>query len=186
MTADRLRRVKPMKKVVLGLLLLPILLILVSLFLPSTYRVERSLVIQAPPGAIYPWVAQLKRWPEWTVWNTAMDPTLTYTYSGPAEGAGAEMSWTAKSGPGALKLTSADPKTGVQYDLNFDNGKFVSKGGVALAAAEGGTRATFYNEGALGFNPVARYLGLFFDKMMGGDFDKNLAGLKQKAEAKAQ
>ncbi len=176
---------KALKKIVLAVLVLPILLLLISLFLPSQYRVERTVVIKAPPEAIYPWLAQLKQWPEWTVWNTTMDPTLTYTFSGPAEGAGAEMAWTSKSGPGALKLTAADAKTGVQYEMNFDHGKFLSKGGVTLAATEGGTRAMFFNEGAFGFNPIARYFGLFFDKMMGGDFEKNLVGLKLKAEPKA-
>ena len=174
---------KLLRKIVLVVLLLPIVLLLVSFFLPSKYRVERDEVIRAPSEAIYPWLAQLRKWPEWTVWNTNYDATLAYTYSGPAEGVGAEMSWTAKSGNGSLKLTAVDVKTGVKYDLNFDNGKFLCSGAVAMAPAEGGTRVTFSNEGAFGKNPVRRYFGLFIDKMMGGMFEKNLRGLKQKAES---
>jgi len=44
---------------------------------------------------------------------------------------------------------------------------------------------TFSNEGQFGKNPVRRYFGLFIDKMMGGMFQKNLEGLKQKAESKS-
>jgi len=175
---------KILKKIVLAVLLLPIVLLLVSFFLPSKYRVEREVVIIAPAETIYPWLAQLKKWPEWTVWNTSYDATLAYTFSGPAEGVGAEMSWTAKSGNGALKLTAADVKAGVKYDLNFDNGKFLCSGGVSMAPVEGGTRVVFSNEGEFGKNPVRRYFGLFIDKMMGGEFAKNLEGLKQKAEPK--
>ena len=176
---------KLLRKIVLAVLLLPIVLLLVSFFLPSKYRVERDEVIKAPSEAIYPWLAQLRKWPEWTVWNTNYDATLACNYSGPAEGAGAEMSWTAKSGKGSLKLTAADVKTGVKYELNFEEGKFVCGGAVAMAAAEGSTRVTFSNEGEFGKNPVRRYFGLFIDKKMGGMFEKNLQDLKQKAESKA-
>jgi len=176
---------KILRKIVLVILLLPIVLLLASFFLPSKYRVERDQVILAQPEAIYPWLVQLRKWPEWTVWNTNYDATLAYTYSGPAEGVGAEMSWTAASGKRSLKLTSADLKTGIKYDLNFDNGKFLCSGAVAMASAEGGTRVTFSNEGQFGMNPVRRYFGLFIDRMMGRMFENNLQGLKQKAESKA-
>jgi len=176
---------KILRKIVLVVLLLPIVLLLVAFFLPSRYRVERDEVIKAPSEAIYPWLAQLRKWPEWTVWNTNYDATLAFNYSGQAEGVGAEMSWTAKSGKGSLKLTAADVKTGVKYELNFEEGKFVCSGAVAMAAAEGGTRVTFSNEGEFGKNPVRRYFGLFMDKKMGGMFEKNLHDLKLKAEPKA-
>ena len=176
---------KTLKKIILVILILPILLLLASFFLPSKYHVGRTAVIKASPETIYPWLAQLRKWPEWTAWNTDRDPTLVNTYTGPAEGDGAEMSWTAKAlGNGTLKLTAADPKTGVKYELNFEGGKFLSTGGVTMAPAEGGTRVTFYNEGEFGANPVRRYFGPMMDKFMGGDFEKNLAGLKQKVEPK--
>lgn len=179
------RFMKTLKKIILILLLLPIVLIAVSLFLPSRYQVEREVAIKAPPEAIYPWLAQLSRWPDWTVWNTNMDPTLVYTYSGPAEGVGAMMNWTAKSGNGSLKLTSADVKEGVKYELDFAQGKFQCHGGVRMGPLpDGSTKVTWLNEGSLGWNPVSRYFGLFMDKMMGGDFLKNLENLKQRAEAK--
>jgi hypothetical protein len=175
---------KFLKSIVLVVLLLPIVLLLVAFFLPSKYRVERDEVIKAPSEAIYPWLSQLRKWPEWTVWNTNHDATLACAYSGPAEGAGAEMSWTAKSGNGSIKLTAADAKSGVKYDLNFEAGKFLCSGGLSMAAAEGGTRVTFSNEGEFGKNPVRRYFGLFIDKKMGGMFEKNLRDLKLKAESK--
>ena len=176
---------KTLKKIVLVVLIIPILLLIVSFFLPSKYHVEREVVIQASPDTIYPWLAQLRKWPEWTVWNTNYDATLAYAYAGPPEGAGSEMSWTAKSGRGLLKLTAADPKTGVRYELNFDNGKFISNGGVTVSPTGEATRVVFFNEGDFGSNPVRRYFGMVMDKMMGGEFQQNLLGLKHKLEAKA-
>jgi hypothetical protein len=175
---------KILRKLVLVVLLLPIVLLLVSLLLPSRYRVQRDVLILAPADAVYPWLAQLRKWSEWTVWSTNFDATLTCAYSGPAEGQGSEMSWTARSGKGSLKLTAADLKTGVKYDLNFEDGRFLCSGAVALAAEESGTRVTFSNEGEFGRNPVRRYFGLFIDKKMGGIFVNNLHALKQKVEPK--
>jgi len=176
---------KLLRKMVLIVLLLPIVLLLVSFFLPSKYRVERTEVIMAPAEAIYPWLAQLRKWPEWTVWNTNYDSTITHAFSGSPEGAGAEMSWTSKSGKFSLKLSAADVKTGVNYDLNYEDGTFLCHGAVTMAAVEGGQRVTFSNEGKLGKHPVRRYFGLLIDKMLGGEVQKNLMGLKQKVEPKA-
>ena len=172
---------KLLRNFVLAVLLLPIVLVMVSLFLPSKYRVERSIVITAPAESIYPWLANLRKWPEWTMWNTHFDPTLLFTYAGPEEGTGAEMTWTGKAvGNGSLKLLAADVKTGVTYDLDFDNGKFHCGGAISMAAAEGGTRVIFSNQGEFGMNPVRRYFGLFVDKKMGGMFQQNLETLKKK------
>ena len=65
---------KVLKKVVLLVLLIPIALVVVSLFLPSTYRVERRVTMNAKPGAVFPHINSLKQWPEWTAWTAAKYP----------------------------------------------------------------------------------------------------------------
>lgn len=175
---------KLLRKLVLALLLIPILLLLISLFLPSTYRIERSVVIQAEPGTFYPYVANPSRWPEWSAWTTAKDPTLVYKCSGPTQGAGAVAEWEGrKMGSGSMTFTAADPKTGVTYDLVMEHGKFRSKGSLLFQTAPAETRVTWADEGTLGWNPVARFFGLLMDRMVGPDFEEGLRKLKQKAEA---
>lgn len=171
-----------LKKVVFAILLLPILLIAVSFFLPSRYRVERSVLVTAKPEAIFPLLNELRRWPEWTAWTTNREPSLVYTQSGPASGVGAVQSWTANSGNGTIKLTASDPAKGIGYELNFNEGRFVATGRIEMAAVEAGTRVTWTTEGDLGANPVGRYLGLLMDKMMGVDFELGLANLKSRFE----
>ncbi|MFG0334978.1 MAG: hypothetical protein ACF8TS_16600, partial [Maioricimonas sp. JB049] len=56
---------------------LVMLFLVVAYLLPDSYRIERRIVIDAPPEEIHAWVGHLKRWPEWTVWNTAKYPNLT-------------------------------------------------------------------------------------------------------------
>ncbi len=172
-------RMKPLlKKIVFAILLLPILLILGALFLPSRYHVERKVVVQAKPTEIFPLLNDLRRWPEWTAWTTNREPSLIYTPSGAPTGVGAVQSWTAKSGNGTIKITSSDPATGVGYEFNFNDGRFVSTGRIQMQPAAGGTELKWTAEGDLGANPVGRYLGLLMDKMMGADFETGLVNLK--------
>jgi hypothetical protein len=46
------------------------------------------------------------------------------------------------------------------------------------------TEVTWSMETDLGYNPIARYFGLFFDKMIGDDFEKGLDNLNTIANAK--
>ena len=174
-----------LKKLLLGLLALVALLLVIALFLPSRYHVQRRIVIQAKPDAIYPWVNNVRKWPDWTAWTKERDPTLNFSYEGPAEGIGAISKWDGKkTGNGMMTLTESNPATGVKYDLSFEHGKFKSVGGISFEPSGNATEVTWADDGELGANPVSRYFGLVMDKMIGPDFEAGLQKLKQKVEAK--
>jgi len=176
---------KALKIAVLIVLIVPILLIVVSLFLPSKYRVERDAIMAAKPDAIFLHVNTLKYWPEWTAWTVAKFPDMKVSFSGPEAGVGAIYSWDGKSsGQGTLKLTRSEPGKAVGYDLNFENGKYLSTGTITLEPAGESTKVIWSNEGSLGWNPVSRFFGLLMDKVMGPDFEEGLRKLQQKVEAK--
>ncbi len=176
---------KTLTKVLLILLALIAVTLLVALFLPGTYHVERSITIQAKPEAIFPWINDLRKWPEWTAWNKEKDPTVVYSYEGPTEGAGAISKWNGeKFGEGSMKITTSDPQKGAQYDLSFDHGKYNSKGGLTFETVGDNTRVIWSDDGELGRNPINRFFGLMMDKMIGPDFEEGLNKLKQKVEQK--
>lgn len=187
MSSSRRARSRRWKQILanvgITLLALVALVLLVGLFLPRTYLVERSIDIQAAPEAIYPDLASLRRWPEWTVWNRDLDPGLELNYGTPDTGVGAEYSWQGpKLGDGQLKLVRADPATGIAYELSFQKGSMRSEGVIALEKVAGVVRVTWNNRGDLGKNPINRYFGLMMDKMVGPDFEKGLQNLKARAE----
>ncbi len=179
------RRLKQvLGNVAVGILAVVALVLLVGLFLPRTFHVERSIDVQAGAEAIYPDLAGLRRWPEWTVWNKDMDPGLELTYGSPDTGEGAEYSWRGpKLGNGQLKLLKANPTNGIAYALSFDNGSMVSEGAITLEKVAGVVRVTWSNHGDLGKNPVNRYFGMMMDRMVGPDFEKGLQRLKTRAES---
>jgi len=175
---------KVLKVFALLLLLLPVGLLLVSLFLPSRYRVTRSVLIKVPADAIFAQIDSLKSWPEWTAWTQARYPDMQVSFGGPDSGVGATYSWTGKSsGQGTLTITRSDPDKRIAYDLAFENGKFRSQGTITITPAGDQWNVTWSNEGDLGSNPIARYFGLLMDRRMGADLEQGLGNLKRKVEA---
>lgn len=166
-----------------ALLAVVALLLLVGLFLPRSYSVVRVLEIQARPAAIFADLNDLRRWPEWTVWNQEMDPTVQFTFESPETGVGAVYRWKGqKLGQGELKLTEASLTNGIAYDLSFEEGRYRSTGSIRLEEMGGAVRVSWQNGGDLGKSPINRYAGLFMDSMLGPDLEQGLARLKVRAE----
>jgi len=175
---------KILKKLLLIVVVLVVLLAVIGLFLPSHYRVERSVTMRAKPDAIYAQISNFKNWLQWIAWNQTRYPDMQVTFDGPESGVGAGYSWDGKSsGQGTIKLTRAEPEKGIAYDLDFEHGKYKSRGEIILAPSGDSAKVTWTNEGDLGANPVNRYFGLLMDKMMGPDFEEGLNNLKRKVEA---
>ena len=149
------------KSILIGLLIFLIVLIGIGFLLPSHMEVQRTLVIEAPPQQIQPWLDNMKRWELWIPWNKQMDQTVEYIFSGPEKGVGATLSWQgAKLGQGSLKLTKVEPKVGVQYEITFDQGNLLATGSLAYEPVPEGTRLIWEDRLELGKNPLKRYLGL--------------------------
>jgi hypothetical protein len=166
-----------MKKILIGLGVI-VLLLVIAFFVPSTYSVERSVVIKAEPAAIHPYINNLQRWPEWSAWTTEAYPTMVYTYEGPAEGVGAVSKWVVDDEDGMMTITQSDPATGVHYNLEFDKGSMKSSGSLMYEAVEGGTKVVWKNGGdcTLLFKPL-------LDGMIGPDFEKGLNKMKTVVES---
>jgi len=166
-------------KVVAVLLLL---VLAIGWYLPSDYKVERAIVIKAPPERIYALVATPRRWKEWSVW-TRRDPAMALQYFGPETGQGAGWSWDSRTeGKGRMTLKQSDPATGFSYELYFPDFDSTSTGDFRLQVVPEGTRVTWNNLGDFGPNPLKHYMALLMDRMAGPDFAAGLSNLKTLSE----
>ena len=157
-------------------------LVVVGLFIPSTFRVERSVEINAPADRIYDYVVEPRKWKEWSVW-TRRDPQMHIVYSGPPFGMGARWSWDSKTeGSGTMEFTRVEPDRRVEYALAFPEFNMRSTGAITMDPSAGGTRVTWTNGGDVGGNPFKHYLAAVMDRMVGPDFEQGLANLKALAE----
>lgn len=173
---------KLLLRLLAGLAVLVLLLVLVAFVLPARYRVERSIVINAPAAALFPRVADLREWRTWTIWYER-DPAITNTCSPQQLVVGAWSEWQSKKeGSGKATVTVLEPDRRAVYRLEFPDFGTASTGMFVLTVEGNATRVTWSDEGDLGYNPMNRWFGLFLDKLIGGDFEAGLAKLKRSSE----
>jgi len=147
-------------------------------------HVERAVSIDAPRTTVFMLVNGFKLFNRWSPWY-ALDPGATYTYEGPANGVGARLVWNGNPdtlGSGSQEILESRPYDLVKTRLDFGP-QGVATGQFTLAPDGAGTRVMWAFDTDLGMNPVSRYMGLLFDRLVGADFEKGLASLKQLAES---
>lgn len=153
--------------------------------LPGEARVERSIVIAAPPDKVFAIAADLRRMPEWSPW-VETDPRTTFSFEGPTGGVGQVMRWASNNpmiGSGTMTVSEVLPFVRVATTSVYAG--FGSSTATMSLAPEGtGTRVTWvFQSGLTGV--VDRWAGLGMDRTIGAEFDQALGKLKALAEASA-
>jgi hypothetical protein len=175
----------PLKRLVLGVLLMAILLVVVAFALPQQITVARSKIINAPESDVFPYVNSLKRFNEWSPW-AMRDPETKYVYSGPEEGKGAQMEWSSDHpdvGKGMLEIIESETNRFVRVALDIGvKGK--ANVSYQLKPSGAGTRVVWVFEMDVGNNPVRRWMGLTLDRWVGQDYEEGLERLEKVVEAR--
>jgi len=169
-----------------ALALVAVFVVVGLVFLPASVHVERSAVIDASPAEVYPLVASLERFNEWSPWAD-LDPAAVYEFTGPAAGVGARMTWRSDKpevGAGSQEVIAATENREVTVRLAFE-GQGEALAGWTLEPQDGGTLATWSFDMGLGMNPVLRWMGLMIDGPIGADYERGLSRLKEVAEQEA-
>jgi effector-binding domain-containing protein len=160
-------------------------LVIIGYIIPKSYKVERVNYIKSKPLTIYGLASNFKLWHLWVAWTKEVDTTAVFEINGEPAMVGTSWKWDGKDlGNGELVLSKLIPGQIVAYDLAFDKGKYRSKGAIIIENLGDSCKVSWIDEGDLGYNPINRYMGLFMDKMMGPDFEKGLAKMKLRAEAR--
>lgn len=154
----------------------------ITMFFPSTARVERSISINAPTSIVFDQINILKNWPAWSPWHD-IDTNMKLTYSGPESGVGANYSWESEHkdvGSGSMTITTCTKDDIIIFDM-------VGMGGESAISfkfdrSDSAVRVTWTLETKLGYNPVSRVFGLFLNKMVGPSFERGLMKLKDVCE----
>lgn len=170
--------------IILGALAMCVLgMFIISLFLPSRVRVERSLLIRAPAARIFMLVNALRNWPQWSPWHSK-DPQMKEEFSDRDTGKGAWYRWKSrrrKVGKGSLVITESRVNEYIANEMHFMQQR-TSKSYFRFEPAADGTRVTWCIETEIGQNPMRRLMGKKMDKWVGGDFERGLNNLKKVCE----
>ena len=178
---------KHLKKIVIVIAVLAVLLIGIGGIVamqPDEFRIVRSTTINAPPEAAFGLVDDFHKWDAWSPW-AKIDPNVKNTFEGPARGQGSVFKWSGddKVGEGSMVIIESLPAQRVRLTLTFIRPfPGVNDVDFAFKPGAGQTQVTWAMAGRNNFVGKAFCMFMNMDKMVGGDFEKGLASMKQAAE----
>ncbi len=176
------------KKIALGVIAVLVLFLGFVATRPSTFHVERSATINAPPDIVFANLNSFAKWDDWSPWSK-LDPNMQKTVDGAPEGVGAHYTWTGNDevGSGAMTITESVPPQKVVMRLEFLKPfKATNVTTWTLVESNGATQITWSMDGENSF--LSKFFGLFMDmdKMIGADFEKGLKQLAVVADAQVK
>ncbi len=175
---------------VIGLVLasLIVLLLIVTAFLSPKSHMERAIVTEATPAAIFQIVNDYRNFNQWSPW-AQLDPDTKYTFEGPESGVGAKMNWTSEDenvGNGSQWILESEGDKRIKSQMQFGgmSGTYTSE--IILTPVEGGTEITWTYDGDVTgsglASPMYKVMGLFMEKFLGPMYEQGLVKLKQVSE----
>ena len=173
---------RPMMRLTLGIIVLVGILGAVAVGLPAHVTVARSVVINAPESAIFPYLNNLHRFADWSPWRTR-DPQLAVTYAGPEQGKGAQVQWTSQVksiGTGSMEISESEPNRHIDLVVNYNGVEGTSS--YDLAPAGSGSKVTWALGYDTGSSPLKRWKALMLDGIVGAEYRSGLDKLKAKIE----
>ena len=171
---------------VLGIIivLLAVIILVGGLFLPKTYSLSRSTVINAPDSVIYKNIADLNEFYKWNPW-AKMEPSAKTTVTGPVGQPGHTYAWDGKeTGSGQMKIKRVETNKLVDIEMKFlKPWESLADTKFEITTEGTGNKVTWSMGGEN--NIVSKWMGVFMsmDSMIGKDFESGLKYLKDKSEA---
>ena len=172
------------KKILIVLGAIIAVLLIVALFVNKEYAVEKSIIINKPKSEVFNYVKYLKNQNEYSKW-ASMDPAMTKTFTGTDATPGFIAAWESKNekvGKGAQEIKKITEGQRIDYELHFEKPmKDVANSYMSTDSI--GPDKTLVKWQINGVMPYpANLMGLFMDKMIGGDLDTGLENLKKLME----
>ena len=172
-------------KVLIVVAILLVVFVIVVATRPSQFRIVRSATMNAPAEVVFAQVNDFHAWRAWSPWEEK-DPALKRTYEGPPAGKGTVYSWAGNKdvGEGRMTITESRPGELVRIKLEFLK-PFAATNTAEFTFVPQGeqTAVTWAMEGHNGFMAKAFCMFMDMDKLIGGDFEKGLAGMKRVVES---
>jgi effector-binding domain-containing protein len=183
---DILKRISPYltrarrPQYAVGVVLL--LIVAISVIVPSTLRVERATSIDASAATVFALLNDFEQINKWSP-RFDIDPNARHDISGPPRGVGATMHWEGNIlGAGSQTIVESVPYQRIASELNLGDGR-IARSIVNLDESESGTFVAWSYEREFGMNIFARMLGLIQDDAIARDYEKGLKSLQSMAES---
>jgi len=170
--------------IALVLILAVVILLVIASQKPDTFRVQRVLLIKAPPEKIFPHMNDLNAWRAWSPYEKK-DPDMKRTLSGAPSGKGAVYEWDGNKnvGAGRMEITESTAPSKILIKLDFLK-PFEGHNVATFTLVPKGdmTEVTWAMDGPAPMITKVMSTIMNMDRMIGDDFAVGLQNLKVLAE----
>jgi len=159
---------------------------IIGLFIPSSVKISRGIVINADSAKVYHELSDVKDWNKWLQWVTS-DSGALVQLSPVTNQPGSFFKWKGLIYKSAGTITLQQIKPDVittlfqLKDMNDAEGGFRIR---STGTAKQDTEVQWFMEYKLKWYPWERFYGIFMDHIIGPAFDKGLEQLKTYTEEK--
>ena len=153
----------------------------IAFFLPSTFHVERTLIIETAPDKPFSWINDLEKWPKWDPWTRA-DPNIEHIVEG-TPGKAQVQKWKGpRSSDGKLVIVESKLNQLVAIDMYTPDTPEPRRLTFTFQDLGLRTKLTWAIDGANTIQPIGNWFGLGMDKYLGPMYEQGLSNLKALAE----
>lgn len=176
---------KALKVILIVVLGVVAAVLIAGVFAPKNYSVTRSITIDAPVEDVFGQVNMFANFNNWSPWFE-LDTNQKVVIEGTDGEVGSKMTWTSEVkevGSGSQEKIVVEQNSKVENTLRFDGFSMAATDSWELSENEdGSTEVTWGIRGDLDFVGSLFFLFSDPDKMMGPDFERGLANLKEYVE----
>lgn len=158
--------------------------LVIALFIPKEYKIEREITINKPKHQVFDYIRVLKNQERYNKW-VMNDPNAKMNYTGVDGAVGSTVAWDSENkqvGKGEQEVKSLDEGKRVDWEIRFERPmQGVSQTAMDLEpVADNQTKVkwTFAGENKY---PMT-IMNLFIDKILGPDLEKSEQNLKAEIE----
>lgn len=158
------------KFLILSVISISLVLLAISLLLPSHVRISRAINISAKPGEITPYLSDLQRWERWNVFIS--DSVVNKKVVSPTEISTDRLQIEVRTSKADSVSTVWTQPGGKTFTASF-------------SCLEGGevTVVQWYFDFHLNWYPWEKFGSIIYDEQMGPGMEKSLAQLKALVES---
>lgn len=170
--------------IVIALAILIAIVLIVAAMRPDTFRVQRSIDIDAPAEKVFPLINDYKHWGSWSPYEN-LDPAMQRTFTGAPSGKGSVYEWRGNKnvGHGRMEITDATPSSRVVIKLDFFSPfKAHNTAEFTMQPKGNATSVTWAMQGPVPYMMKIMHLFMNMDRMCGDQFQQGLTSMKAVAE----
>jgi uncharacterized protein YndB with AHSA1/START domain len=160
------------------------IVLIVAAMRPGTFRVQRSIDINAPAEKIFPLINDYRHWGSWSPYEN-LDPAMQRTFSGAPSGKGSVYEWNGDKnvGRGRMEILDVTPASKIVIKLDFFS-PFEAHNTAEFTMQPKGnaTNVTWAMQGPVPYMMKIMHMFMNMDRMCGDQFQQGLTSMKAVAE----